>query len=57
MKILAIDPSGAFNEGKGETGYVITINNKIISFGSIKAWEYVSRVRLLESNSRLNYKQ
>lgn len=43
MKILAIDPSGAFNEGKGETGYVITINNKIISFGSIKAWEYVSR--------------
>lgn len=38
MKILAIDPSGNFNEGKGTTGWALfTEDRKIISCGQILA--------------------
>lgn len=41
MRILAIDPSGNFNEGKGTTGWcVITEFKEIIFTGQIKADNY-----------------
>lgn len=40
--ILALDPSGNFNEGKGVTGWCLydTETNKIAKFGAIKAAKY-----------------
>lgn len=43
MRLLALDPSGSFNEGKGNTGWVLFENNKVISFGQLKAKDYESR--------------
>lgn len=40
--ILALDPSGNYNEGKGTTGWCLydTHTNKIVKFGIIKAIKY-----------------
>lgn len=43
-KILAIDPSGNFNEGKGTTGWALVSSNKeIISCGQILAKNYENK--------------
>jgi len=41
---LGIDPSGAYKEGKGTTGWCLLDNktNKLIAVGTIKASEYAS---------------
>jgi hypothetical protein len=43
MKILAIDPSGNFVEGKGKTGIAIYEDGKF-TFGTLKAEDYETRV-------------
>jgi hypothetical protein len=44
MKILAIDPSGNFNEGKGTTGWCLLDENcKLISVGQLMASECNSK--------------
>ena len=53
MKIFAIDPSGSFNEGRGQTGWVYTENNKVLSFGLIKAVDYNSREEYWKAHSDL----
>lgn len=41
MRILAIDPSGNFKQGKGTTGWVIgDENRKIYSYGALKADDF-----------------
>ncbi len=56
--ILGLDPSGAFEEGKGTSGWVLlnALENKVVHKNSIHATEYPcdtaywgSHVRLLES--------
>lgn len=44
MKIMAIDPSGNFNEGKGTTGIAYFEDNKLIKTLDIKAKEYQSQM-------------
>ncbi len=53
MKILAIDPSGSFEEGKGQTGWVIIEDNKLISFGIIKAKNFETKYGYWEAHSEL----
>jgi len=43
MKILAFDPSGNFNEGKGTTGWAQYYNNTLVSVGQIRALDYSSQ--------------
>ena len=43
MKIIAIDPSGNFNEGKGTTGWAEYYNGKLIAVGQIRALDYKTR--------------
>lgn len=43
MKILALDPSGNFNEGKGTTGWAEYYNNKLTAVGQIRALDYKSQ--------------
>lgn len=43
MKVLTIDPSGNFSEGKGKTGYAV-YNDGLFKFGTIKAENYIRRV-------------
>lgn len=46
-KILSIDPSGNFHEGKGKTGFVLLkldVDGNDIKFGTIKAENYKLRV-------------
>lgn len=43
MRILSIDPSGNFTEGKGKTGWAIYSDGEF-SFGTIKAEDYSTRV-------------
>lgn len=60
--ILAIDPSGSFNEGKGTTGWVImNYKEKLIAAGTISAKDYKcpeeywnAHVQLIERN-QLHY--
>lgn len=42
MRILGIDPSGAYYEGKGTTGWAIfeSEGRKLLAYGSIKASDY-----------------
>ena len=53
MKILAIDPSGSFNEGKGQSGWVITDNNKVVSFGLLKAIDYNTKEEYWKAHTEL----
>lgn len=53
MRILAIDPSGSFNEGKGQTGWVITENNKVVSFGLLKAVDFNSKEEYWKAHTDL----
>ncbi len=54
MKILAIDPSGNFNEGKGTTGWALISDNKeIISCGQILAKNFNSKFEYWESIIKL----
>lgn len=44
MKVLAIDPSGNFNEGKGVTGWALMdTKHNIIACGQIRAKEFNTR--------------
>ncbi len=43
MRILALDPSGSFNEGKGKTGWLILNDWRIETFGQLKASDYTTR--------------
>jgi hypothetical protein len=47
-KILAIDPSGNFSEGKGKTGWALYSENDLVGhnfrFGTIKAEDFETRV-------------
>lgn len=53
--ILAIDPSGNFNEGKGTTGWCLydTVTNKIAKFGAIKASQYKSSLEYWDAHIKL----
>ena len=53
MKILAIDPSGNYTEGKGTTGWAQYYKNKIVSVGQIRAEEYSSQVDYWDSHITL----
>ncbi len=44
MKILALDPSGNFYEGKGTTGWALYSEDKPKSVGQIRAVEYNSQI-------------
>lgn len=45
MRIIALDISGNFNEGKGTTGYCIGLGDgTILEIGEIKASDYPSRM-------------
>lgn len=53
--ILAIDPSGNFNEGKGTTGWCLydTQTNRLAKFGAIKATKYTSLMEYWDAHIRL----
>lgn len=53
--ILAIDPSGNFNEGKGTTGWCLydTRTKKIAKFGIIKASKYNTLMDYWEAHIKL----
>lgn len=42
MKVLSLDPSGNYNEGKGTTGYAKRLDGSV-KLGDIKATDYNSR--------------
>lgn len=44
MIILAIDPSGNFDEGKGHTGWVYVVNGTVVDKGTVRAENYDNRV-------------
>jgi hypothetical protein len=43
-KILSIDPSGNYSEGKGKTGWVVRSDDNTFEFGTVKAEDYPTRV-------------
>lgn len=43
MRILSIDPSGSFKEGKGTSGWIILNEWSIETFGQIKAKDFDNR--------------
>lgn len=54
--ILAIDPSGAYNEGKGTTGWCLIKNNKLIKIvetGAICAIKYNSAAHYWDAHIQL----
>lgn len=53
--ILAFDPSGNFNEGKGTTGWCLydTETKKIVKFGAIKASKYESPMEYWSAHIKL----
>lgn len=53
MRLLALDPSGSFKEGKGQTGWVVLNDDKIESFGQLKAKDYNSRYEYWLAHSML----
>lgn len=53
MRLLALDPSGSFKEGKGQTGWVVMNDNKIESFGQLKAKDYDTRYQYWASHTSL----
>ena len=40
MKVLTLDPSGNFDEGKGHTGWAIFENKELRDFGAVNADDY-----------------
>lgn len=40
MKILSLDPSGNFSEGKGTTGYALSLDGNLYKVDDIKASDY-----------------
>lgn len=57
MLILAMDPSGSYNEGKGTTGYSVWVYNnldyKLIQFGQLAATEYNTKEEYWQSHIEL----
>jgi len=53
--VLGLDPSGAFTEGKGTTGWVLldAITKKVIKKNSIRALEYTTDTEYWASHVRL----
>jgi hypothetical protein len=52
MRILSLDPSGSFKEGKGKTGWVMMDDNNI-TFGIIKAKDYKTKHEYWEEHKKL----
>lgn len=48
--ILAFDPSGSFNEGKGTTGWCIMFHGKLIKCGMISAENYKTAMEYYEAH-------
>jgi hypothetical protein len=44
MKILALDPSGNFHEGKGITGWALFIDGKLKDFGDIRSEDFETQI-------------
>lgn len=53
MRFISFDPSGNFNEGKGQTGWVIMSNNQIENFGQIRAKDYNDRNDYWRAHTKL----
>ena len=53
MRFIAMDPSGNFLEGKGQTGWVIINDGKIESFGQIRAQDYETREQYWKAHTHL----
>lgn len=53
MRILAIDPSGSFKEGKGTTGWVVLNDWEVEQFGQIKAKDFETRTSYWHSHGEL----
>ena len=53
MRFIAMDPSGNFLEGKGQTGWVIINNTQIECFGQIRAKDYESREEYWKAHTDL----
>ena len=59
MRVISIDPSGNFEEGKGVTGYIVakvdeeTGEYEITSTGCIKAEDYETRVQYFNAHKML----
>jgi len=53
IEVLAIDPSGSFNEGKGQSGWVKMVDGELRSFGLLKASDYSSRTEFWKAHSNL----
>lgn len=53
--VLAIDPSGNYNEGKGTTGWCLfdLQNNKIAKFGTISAEDYPCQFQYWDAHVQL----
>ena len=56
MKILALDPSGNYHEGKGTTGWAYYYDFKLVAVGQLRAEEHktqtnywISHIKLIES--------
>ena len=53
MRFIAMDPSGNFLEGKGQTGWIIINNAQIESFGQIRAKDYNTREEYWKAHTDL----
>lgn len=53
MKILAIDPSGNFFEGKGVTGWALYSEDKPKSVGQIRSIEYPTQINYWQEHLNL----
>ena len=53
MRILALDPSGSYNEGKGKTGWLVLNDWRIETFGQLKATDYNSREEYWHAHKEL----
>lgn len=52
MRVLSLDPSGSFKEGKGQTGWVL-MDGETITFGIIKAKTYETKHEYWEAHTDL----
>jgi|AntRauTorcE11897_2_1112592.scaffolds.fasta_scaffold01554_6 hypothetical protein len=53
MILLAIDPSGSFNEGQGTSGWVVMRDDDILAVGQLRAQDYTTRQEYWASHKKL----
>lgn len=53
MKILALDPSGNYHEGKGTTGWAYYYNFKLVAVGQLRAESYTTQLEYWMSHTNL----